>query len=58
MRFEGIALGTGNFGGIGSVPEFFGQGIPHDEAFAIMDRAWEAGIRWFDTGDAYGGGSS
>jgi len=58
MRFEGIALGTGNFGGIGSVPEFFGRGIPHHEAFAIMDRAWEAGIRWFDTGDAYGGGSS
>jgi aryl-alcohol dehydrogenase-like predicted oxidoreductase len=23
-----------------------------------MDRAWEAGICWFDTGDAYGGGSS
>jgi aryl-alcohol dehydrogenase-like predicted oxidoreductase len=23
-----------------------------------MDRAWEAGITWFDTGDAYGGGSS
>jgi aryl-alcohol dehydrogenase-like predicted oxidoreductase len=54
----GIALGCGNFGGIGSAPAFFGQGIPHDEAFAIMDRAWENGIRWFDTGDAYGGGSS
>jgi aryl-alcohol dehydrogenase-like predicted oxidoreductase len=58
MTFTGVALGCGNFGGIGSSPEFFGQGIPHDEAFAIMDRAWEAGIRWFDTGDAYGGGSS
>jgi aryl-alcohol dehydrogenase-like predicted oxidoreductase len=58
MRFEGVALGCGNFGGIGSVPEFFGQGIPHDEAFAIMDRAWASGIRWFDTGDAYGGGRS
>jgi 1-deoxyxylulose-5-phosphate synthase len=23
-----------------------------------MDRAWEAGITWFDTGDAYGGGTS
>jgi aryl-alcohol dehydrogenase-like predicted oxidoreductase len=58
MSFNGVALGCGNFGGIGSSPEFFGQGIPEDEAFAIMDRAWEAGIRWFDTGDAYGGGSS
>jgi aryl-alcohol dehydrogenase-like predicted oxidoreductase len=58
MSFNGVALGCGNFGGIGSVPEFFGQGIPEDEAFAIMDRAWNAGIRWFDTGDAYGGGSS
>jgi aryl-alcohol dehydrogenase-like predicted oxidoreductase len=58
MSFEGIALGCGNFGGVGSAPEFFGQGIPHDEAFAIMDRAWNAGIRWFDTADAYGGGRS
>ena len=23
-----------------------------------MDRAWDAGITWFDTGDAYGGGTS
>jgi len=58
MKFMGVALGCGNFGGIGSSPEFFGQGIPHDEAFAIMDRAWGEGIRWFDTGDAYGGGTS
>jgi aryl-alcohol dehydrogenase-like predicted oxidoreductase len=53
-----IHLGCGNFGGVGSAPEFFGQGIPHDEAFAIMDRAWDAGIDWFDTADAYGGGVS
>jgi aryl-alcohol dehydrogenase-like predicted oxidoreductase len=53
-----VALGCGNFGGIGSAPAFFGQGIEHGEAFAIMDRAWEAGIAWFDTGDAYGGGTS
>ena len=53
-----ICLGCGNFGGVGSAPEFYGQGIPHDEALAIMDRAWDAGITWFDTGDAYGGGAS
>ena len=39
-----VALGCGNFGGVGSAPAFFGQGIEHDEAFAIMDRAWQAGI--------------
>jgi aryl-alcohol dehydrogenase-like predicted oxidoreductase len=58
VQFRGISLGCGNFGGIGSAPEFFGQGVPEDEAFAIMDRAWAAGIRWFDTADAYGGGAS
>src|SRR3954452_24134451 len=56
--FEGIALGCGNFGGVGSSPEFFGHGIAEDEGYAIMDRAWAEGIRWFDTGDAYGGGRS
>ena len=53
-----IALGCGNFGGVGSAPEFFGQGQSLDEAFALMDAAWEAGIRHFDTADAYGGGRS
>jgi aryl-alcohol dehydrogenase-like predicted oxidoreductase len=56
--FEGISLGCGNFGGVGSSPAFFGQGIPEDEAQAIMDHAWASGIRWFDTADAYGGGRS
>ena len=58
MSFASPLLGCGNFGGVGSAPEFFGQGIGRDEAFAIMDRAWEHGIHWFDTGDAYGGGTS
>jgi aryl-alcohol dehydrogenase-like predicted oxidoreductase len=53
-----IVLGCGNFGGVGSSPAFFGQGIPKDEAFRIMDAAWELGIRAFDTADAYGGGRS
>jgi aryl-alcohol dehydrogenase-like predicted oxidoreductase len=54
----GVALGCGNFGGIGSAPEFFGQGVDDETAFAIMDTAWARGIRWFDTADAYGGGKS
>jgi aryl-alcohol dehydrogenase-like predicted oxidoreductase len=53
-----VILGCGNFGGVGSAPAFFGQGIPKDEAFRIMDTAWELGIRTFDTADAYGGGRS
>src|SRR6476619_2954419 len=53
-----IILGCGNFGGIGSAPEFFGQGENEEEAFRIMDAAWELGITTFDTADAYGGGQS
>jgi aryl-alcohol dehydrogenase-like predicted oxidoreductase len=53
-----IVLGCGNFGGIGSAPELFGSGESREEAFAIMDAAWELGIRAFDTADAYGGGRS
>jgi aryl-alcohol dehydrogenase-like predicted oxidoreductase len=57
-EFSRIALGCGNFGGVGSAPAFFGQGISESGAFALMDAAWEAGIRHFDTADAYGGGRS
>jgi aryl-alcohol dehydrogenase-like predicted oxidoreductase len=53
-----VMLGCGNFGGVGSAPEFFGKGMSEDEAFAVMDAAWELGITWFDTADAYGGGRS
>src|SRR5919199_353196 len=53
-----VVLGCGNFGGIGSAPQFFGAGETDEEAAAIMDRAWELGITWFDTADAYGGGRS
>jgi aryl-alcohol dehydrogenase-like predicted oxidoreductase len=53
-----IILGCGNFGGVGSAPAFFGQGIPHGEAFRIMDAAWDLGLTTFDTADAYGGGRS
>jgi aryl-alcohol dehydrogenase-like predicted oxidoreductase len=53
-----IMLGCGNFGGVGSAPEFFGQGIDDDGALALMDAAWDMGLRHFDTADAYGGGHS
>ena len=51
-----VALGCGNFGGIGSAPAFFGKGESEEEAFALMNAAWEMGINFFDTADAYGGG--
>jgi 1-deoxyxylulose-5-phosphate synthase len=53
-----IALGCGSFGGIGSAPEFFGQGLDDPQAAELMDAAWEAGITHFDTADGYGGGRS
>jgi aryl-alcohol dehydrogenase-like predicted oxidoreductase len=53
-----LILGCGNFGGVGSAPEFFGRGETLEQAFELMDAAWEAGLTWFDTADAYGGGRS
>jgi aryl-alcohol dehydrogenase-like predicted oxidoreductase len=59
IRVSRIILGCGNFGGIGSAPALFGvAGESREQAFAIMDAAWEAGITTFDTADAYGGGRS
>src|SRR5215469_10011570 len=58
LQIAPIALGCGNFGGVGSAPEFFGGGLTDDQARALMDAAWELGIRHFDTADAYGGGRS
>jgi aryl-alcohol dehydrogenase-like predicted oxidoreductase len=53
-----VALGCGSFGGIGSAPQLFGRGTERDEAFRIMDAAWDLGLTTFDTADAYGGGRS
>jgi aryl-alcohol dehydrogenase-like predicted oxidoreductase len=53
-----LILGCGNFGGIGSAPALFGQGENEQQAFALMDAAWDLGITRFDTADAYGGGRS
>ena len=53
-----VALGCGNFGGVGSSPAFFGQGLDDSQAFELMDAAWTLGITHFDTADAYGGGRS
>lgn len=58
LKVSVVGLGCGNFGGIGSAPAFFGKGETEEEAFALMDAAWELGINFFDTADAYGGGRS
>lgn len=53
-----IVLGCGNFGGVGSAPSLFGKGTTREEAFRLLDAAWELGITTLDTADAYGGGRS
>jgi aryl-alcohol dehydrogenase-like predicted oxidoreductase len=58
LRVSRVILGCGNFGGIGSAPAFFGRGETREQAFALMDAAWDAGMTTFDTADAYGGGRS
>jgi aryl-alcohol dehydrogenase-like predicted oxidoreductase len=58
MDVERIALGCGNFGGVGSDLSLVGEGEGKGEAFVLMDAAWEAGIRRFDTASSYGGGRS
>src|SRR2546425_6808797 len=58
LKISRLGLGCGNFGGIGSAPEFFGMGESEEQACELMDRAFDAGINFFDTANAYGGGRS
>ena len=58
LKVSRLGLGGGSFGGLGSDPRFFGKGQSETEAFALMDRAYEMGINFFDAADAYGGGRS
>lgn len=58
LKVSAVALGCGNFGGIGSAPAFFGKGETEEEAHALLDAAWDMGINWLDTANAYGGGRS
>ena len=58
LRVSRLGLGCGGFGGVGSDPSLFGQGEDEACAFAIMDRALEVGIDYFDTANSYGGGRS
>jgi aryl-alcohol dehydrogenase-like predicted oxidoreductase len=58
LRVSRLGLGCGGFGGVGSDPSLFGRGEDEAAAFAIMDRALELGITYFDTANSYGGGRS
>jgi len=58
LKISRLALGCGNFGGIGSAPAFYGLGETEVQAAALLDRAWDAGVNLLDTADAYGGGRS
>jgi aryl-alcohol dehydrogenase-like predicted oxidoreductase len=58
MRVSVLGLGCGGFGGVGSAPDLFGKGEDKATAFALMNRAWDEGINYFDTADSYGGGVS
>lgn len=53
-----VAAGCGNFGGVGSAPELFGQGENEQEAHALLDAVYEQGITLLDTANSYGGGRS
>jgi aryl-alcohol dehydrogenase-like predicted oxidoreductase len=58
LKVSRLALGCGNFGGVGSAPAFFGMGENEAQAVALMDHAFDRGLTVFDTADAYGGGRS
>ena len=58
LRLSAFGMGCGNFGGVGSAPEFFGQGESEEEAFVLLDQAIDLGINYLDTANAYGGGRS
>src|SRR5262249_42928166 len=57
-RVSAVILGCGNFGGVGSHPAFIGRGETEEQAFQILDHAFELGVNALDTADAYGGGRS
>ncbi len=58
LKVSAVGLGCGNFGGVGSAPAFFGMGESDEEAYTLMDIAFDLGINFFDTANAYGGGRS
>jgi aryl-alcohol dehydrogenase-like predicted oxidoreductase len=58
IKVSVLGLGAGGFGGVGSARELVGRGEDEETAFAIMDRALELGINYFDTANSYAAGRS
>jgi aryl-alcohol dehydrogenase-like predicted oxidoreductase len=58
LMVSALALGCGNFGGVGSAPELFGKGDDEEAAFTLLDAAHAQGITVLDTANSYGGGRS
>ena len=53
LKISCIALGCGNFGGMGSVPVLFRKVATREESHAITEKAWELGIKYFGTANFY-----
>ncbi len=53
-----IIFGCGNFGGLGSSPNFRDKGDDRERALAMLDVARDLGLTRFDTANTYGGGAS
>ena len=53
-----VGFGCSNFGGIGSDPRLVGKGDSEEEAYRILDTAYQFGINYFDTATTYGNGKS
>jgi aryl-alcohol dehydrogenase-like predicted oxidoreductase len=53
-----IIFGCGNFGGLGSSPNFRDKGDDRERALALLDSARDLGLTRFDTANTYGGGAS
>jgi aryl-alcohol dehydrogenase-like predicted oxidoreductase len=53
-----VALGCGNFGGVGSPRHLIGRGLNREASMASMDEAVALGINLFDTAHSYADGAS
>jgi aryl-alcohol dehydrogenase-like predicted oxidoreductase len=53
-----VALGCGNFGGIGSPLHLIGRGLDREASFAALDEAIALGVNLLDTAHSYAGGAS
>jgi aryl-alcohol dehydrogenase-like predicted oxidoreductase len=53
-----IIFGCGNFGGLGSSPQYRDKGDDREQALDVLDAVRDRGLTRFDTANTYGGGAS